>query len=257
MARGFAATYGTATSDRIQTGLTTHATTRTYAIWTFQTAPLTDINASMFDKSNAGVQFERVQNSSDGSGTYQYKRQWSGALAVWTSPRPSPSSGAWVHIVFTYDGGSSSNAPAMYYNGISQTVSLLTAASGTISTNTDAYWIGNRGNGDRWWDGMLAEAAIWDRILSAGEIAALGKGYSPLFFPLSLVEYVPMIRDNISLKNAAPTITGALVQPHPPIIYSTSRTRIRWQQPSGTAKSYFNQFPKPLLRQPLSQGRLL
>jgi hypothetical protein len=32
-----------------------------------------------------------------------------------------------------------------------------------------------------------------------------------------------MLRDNVSRKNAAPTVTGTAVQPHPKVIYPATR----------------------------------
>jgi hypothetical protein len=144
-------------------------------------------------------------------------------LAGWKIVEPSR--GAWHHIVITYDGGSTANDPVIYVDGASVTVTELAAPVGTINTaNTGAYVLGNRAAGDRNMDGMLGEFAAWDAILDAAEARALGtRGYSPqMIRPQSLVEYVPMVRDNVSLKRAAPTITGTAVQPHPRVIYPSA-----------------------------------
>ncbi len=223
MGRGFSTTFGVATTDRIQTSITTHGTYRTYAIWTYARAA--SQNASMFDKSNAGVQFERLQESADGTSTYQYKRTWSGAIGQWGATWPA--TGVWVHVALTYDATSSSNVPAMYFNGQPQSVSTQVPASGTLSANTDFYWIGNRGNGDRVWDGMLAEAAIWDRILSPSEIELLAGGWSPAIFCAGLVEYVPL-DGTIESKVRGPfrpITTGTLWQPHPMRMIQPTRFR--------------------------------
>ena len=71
---------------------------------------------------------------------------------------------------------------------------------------------------------MIAEFAVWDAILTADEFAMLGAdGFSPLLIrPQSLVEYVPLVRDNVSRKLSIGTLTGAAAQPHPRIIYPYS-----------------------------------
>ncbi len=224
MARGFGTTFGVASTDRIQTSLTTNSLQRSWACWTWARAA--SVNASIFDKSNAGVQLERIQESSDGSLTYEYKRAWSlasGGIAAWGALWPP--TGQWVHVVMTYDGSSASNVPGIYFNGLPQTVSVIQAAAGTISTNTDSYWIGNRGNGDRGWDGMLAEAAIWDRILNPVEIKLIAGGWSPSLFQAGLVEYVPL-DGTIESKARGPwkpVTTGTLWQPHPNRIIGPSK----------------------------------
>lgn len=222
MARGFLPTLGVATTDRIQTSLTTHALRRTYAIWSYNRSTT---NASLFDKSNAGVQFERI-NDSGGTSKYTYKRQWSGGLGEWAAAG-SPGVGVWAHFTVTVDGSSLANLPGMYFNGVPQTVTNTIATSGTISSNTDSYWIGNRGNGDRGFDGMLAEAAIWDRILSPVEIQLLAGGWSPALFKAGLVEYLPL-DGTIESKVRGPlkpTTTGTLWQPHPMRIIQPTKFR--------------------------------
>ncbi len=109
----------------------------------------------------------------------------------------------------------------MFIDGSSVTVTRVGAGpTGSIVTNTDPYVIGNRGAGDRNWDGQFAEFAIWDGVaLNGQEAAALARGYSPLLIrAASLAEYLPLLRNNVSIKLAAPTITGTAVQPHPRIL---------------------------------------
>jgi len=246
MARGFNATLGTTTSDRVATTLVSHSVLRTWSWWV---NPRVLGNGEHWNRANG---IEAV--SSSASQGLVFKRNSSGGTYEWRYTAPTIAT--WTNVIVTYDDGNFTTAPIVYYNGVVQTVQTTVPAVGTATVDTtNVFVIGNRLAADRAYDGQLAEWAVWDRILSAGEAITLAH-FSPLFLPQSLVEYVPMIRDNTSLKNAAPTLTGALVQPHPPIIYTTRPMRIRWQQASGTAKSYFNQFPKPLLRQPLSQGRL-
>lgn len=74
-----------------------------------------------------------------------------------------------------------------------------------------------------YFNGRIAEAAIWSVALTDAEVVALSKGYSPLFIrPGSLVFYSPLIRDDdrdiiggLSLTaNGTPTIAE-----HPRTIY--------------------------------------
>lgn len=69
----------------------------------------------------------------------------------------------------------------------------------------------------------LAEMAIWDRALSDGEIAALGKGYTPAHFLSSIKFYAPILgysSPEIDVKNRFDlTLSGTTTKaPHPPII---------------------------------------
>jgi len=70
----------------------------------------------------------------------------------------------------------------------------------------------------------IAEVAIWDIDLSADDIAALAKGFSPLMVRRDrLVEYMPLVRSNWS-KSGAFGVTGAPgVLDHPRIILPTEQ----------------------------------
>lgn len=221
MARGFNATLGTTTSDRVATTLTTHSVLRTWSIWVnIRTAAngefwnRTNGNEAISESVSNGVVFKR-----DTASTH---------TAEWRYT--APATGTWTNILVTYDDSTPTVAPIMYFNGVVQTLQTTIAPVGAATVDsTNPVVIGNRVAADRAFDGMLAEFAVWDRILSAGEAGVMAH-YSPLCLPQSLVEYVPMIRDNTSLKNVAPTITGALVQPHPPIIYPTY-AQVRFRPP--------------------------
>lgn len=80
-------------------------------------------------------------------------------------------------------------------------------------------------------DGRVAEAAIWNVALTEAEVAALAKGYSPLFIRRSaLVFYWQGIRSAlINLRGAPLTISGApVVADHPRIIYPRSYRNISY-----------------------------
>lgn len=80
----------------------------------------------------------------------------------------------WVFVTGTYDG----TTQRLYING-SQNITATT--SQTISTTTDAT-IGKQAYSDaEWFDGNLANVAIWNRALSSDEInSVMWKGYDAL-----------------------------------------------------------------------------
>jgi CubicO group peptidase (beta-lactamase class C family) len=73
--------------------------------------------------------------------------------------------GAWQHVAATYDG----NAFVLYING---SVVASTARSGKIARNSKPLYLGNRDKGDRPFHGGMDEVRIWNRALSASEIAS-------------------------------------------------------------------------------------
>lgn len=228
MARGFGATHGGGTSDRIESALTAHANQRTYALWTYRAGAGGGSLGRMIDKrSGADPEVELMLLSNAAPVVYQFVRVFSVAVGRWdrdvTLDCPV---NEWHHIVFTFDSSADTNDPVMYIDGVLAALTEANTPSGTANTNTSPYVIGNRASDNaRNWDGQLAEFAVWDRILSTGEIAALGKGYSPLFFPVGRVEYIPLIRDTASRIIGPPGVTGTAVQVHPRVIYPAWATR--------------------------------
>jgi hypothetical protein len=128
----------------------------------------------------------------------------------------------WVDIVVTQTGV---NAPSIYFDGVSQTVSTVFSPSGSALTTTPAFVVGNRpSDSARGFDGALAEFAVWNRILDVNEIASLGAGLTPSCIPNGLVLYAPLIRDAVDMRGqgAAPTVTGTAVYPHPRVYETPS-----------------------------------
>lgn len=120
----------------------------------------------------------------------------------------------WAHCAGVFSSATSRTA---YLNGSASTanttnVALVAVDTATIGvTRVHPNWL-------TFFDGNIAEAAVWSAALDAAEIAALAKGVSPrLIRPQSLVMYAPLIRDPIDLKGAALTNNGATVATHPRI----------------------------------------
>ncbi len=213
-------------TDRIDTTLTAHNDDRTYACWTYRSGDGGFGSGRIFAK-YTDTTIETLFNSANSGGIYLFRRDFNGGTnGEWTFPRPATSE--WHHVAMTYNSTSVSNDPVMYLDGVSQTVTEAVGPPvGTAETATEEYCIGNRTDAAASinWDGRLCEFAVWDRILTAGEIASIGADkYSPLFYPKDLVSYVPMIRDlPKDLMRASGTNTGVVVVEHPPIIYPTSK----------------------------------
>lgn len=96
----------------------------------------------------------------------------------------------WGHIAGVW---ASTTSRTCYRNGVAGTTGTTsktpsgwnTTDIGRLSTPTADYW-----------DGDLAEAAMWSAALTTAEIAILAQGYSPLCVrPESLVAYWPLIGD--------------------------------------------------------------
>jgi len=87
---------------------------------------------------------------------------------------------AWTHVCFTYIEGSSTGL-RLYVNGQEDPNSpASTIGIGAINSGSAALRIGLGNNDGRDFDGMIDEAAIWSRVLSASEIYDLYINSGPI-----------------------------------------------------------------------------
>ncbi len=100
------------------------------------------------------------------SGNYQ-AGSWNGADFLASAPIPPGDVGTWVHLAGVYDG----SFWRIYRNGT--VVNSTPASTGAVPVSGN-WAIGARGDGsERFFGGSVDEAAIFNRALSAAEIAAM------------------------------------------------------------------------------------
>jgi len=135
------------------------------------------------------------------------------------------SAGSWWHCCFTLGGGGASK---IYAGGTANT----NTGTGHVAAvaNVDSYFIGaryNAGTPIQFANGRIAEAAIWNVVLTDAEVDILAAGYSPAFVrPTELLSY----RKLFGRQSPEPdhvggfhgTLTGTSVGAHPRIIYPSS-----------------------------------
>lgn len=107
----------------------------------------------------------------NGGGEPQYAAGYAGGTGdAWNNNGVNIQDGSWHHILATTNNG---GATQVYVDG------ALEASSGGPATIQDVspgneMWIGNNpGAAGRMWDGRIDDVAMWDRVLSAAEVAAI------------------------------------------------------------------------------------
>jgi hypothetical protein len=120
-------------------------------------------------------------------------------------------------IIGTWDGSQAeADKVKIYVDGASQTVSINTGIPNTVLGSGQTLCSISARTGRGGCNGRIAEVAIYNRVLTAGEIAAHAVGASCLTFPRGLIFYVPMIREVHDIaRGLTGTITGTTVIPHP------------------------------------------
>lgn len=216
MARGFGTTLGAGTTDKVVTTYTTPISgKRSYFIRANTNGLGGGGSGRLWDKRTALAITNTDFAFVSGGPLYLYASGWSlstGTFAEWSIPQGS--FGIWNDILIAYDNGSTANAPVIYLNGVSQTVSVINAPAGTPLNNADPYVIGNRGDDSaRCFDGQLQDFAIWDGVLlNAREAVALHNGVSPfLIRPAALAFYDAMHGNTTNDRDSSPHNAGAQV----------------------------------------------
>lgn len=146
------------------------------------------------------------------------------------------SAGTWTHVGGTLE--SAIGNMILYTSGIARQTTNL---PGTRQQNGDTQSIGVDGADAnvQFWDGKLAEVALWNVELTAAEMLVLAAGYNPLFVrPASLQAYWPIIGNfspeidrraafNMTLTVSAPAFA------HPRMIYPAAPMLVYKQAAAG------------------------
>jgi hypothetical protein len=91
-----------------------------------------------------------------------------------TSVTNAIATGAWYHVLATWDGSTNAANAKIYINGIETTYAITTNGAGTRTddASTDLS-IGNEAFGNRTFNGLIDEVRVYNRVLTANEITAV------------------------------------------------------------------------------------
>jgi hypothetical protein len=84
--------------------------------------------------------------------------------------------GQWFHVAFTYNGNSAPSGIIFYINGASQTNNVIFNTLTATILNNRPLILGCRYNGGTYdldYNGLMDEVGVWNRVLTASEIATL------------------------------------------------------------------------------------
>lgn len=125
----------------------------------------------LFGKKNSTTSYFAIYNNDGGTDAISLAAGWSTTSGQWWTAAPSLN--AWHHLVVTYSFTSTSNNPTIYRNGINQAVTRFGTPAGSPLSDDTVLLIGNNNASTLNWDGKIAYTRIWNRILSAQEVAQL------------------------------------------------------------------------------------
>lgn len=171
--------------DAIDFGIIGHTaslSTQSYSFWIYLDvfpSGLTDVTRVYYRYSPPTGFFISFYNSKMRLG-----HEFSSVAGIWETNSNPFSTGAWHHIVITYDNTSTSNDPVFYIDGSSVTVNELQAPVGTqVSKSNAITYIGNvldiTGSFKKALDGQVKDFRVYNRVISAAEVTTLYNGGTP------------------------------------------------------------------------------
>lgn len=99
---------------------------------------------------------------------------WNTVSVFWESPTNSLTLNAWHHVALVYDKSSSTNDPVIYIDGVSQSITESSIPGGAVSSDAaETFYIGNRSDGTRTFDGQITELAVWNASLTQADVTLL------------------------------------------------------------------------------------
>lgn len=215
MARGFGSTWGVNTNDYLVWPSYMDAQPKySAAVWAYLEGN-TGQGMRIIESSNRWFNWQR--NVDAELGIYHYT---TGTGGEWDFPDLTLTTigKRWVHLGLTQV---DLNAPLAYLNGEYTRVTVRTTPTGTLMAQTAVELrFGNRADLTKCWNGMLAEFALWDRVLSPTEMRRVYR-YGNGAVPRGLRFYLPLTGNElrtITTYTTPNTITGTRQRPHPPLM---------------------------------------
>lgn len=169
--------------------------------------------ATLFEIRDAAEQNELALVRDAAFGRLLFLARNAGAPAAPTIPFAFD--GTMRSVVATFDGSRTPKVIA-YVNGVGQTLGGSQPPNTTIGSGMNQFQIGR--DSPYSLTGVVAEFALYNRVITAAEAAQHAAGYSCKAFPRGLIFYAPLIRDVQDIAGGLTgTITGTTVSDHPRI----------------------------------------
>jgi hypothetical protein len=177
----------------------------TVMAWIYPRSWGESVNGRILDKSS------QVSGDRDGwmiavkgdSPSFQFAQGFTGTRGYWRTQTGSVALNEWVHVAVVYDASSVANDAEIYLNGVKQSSLVEITPTGSIATDAGiALRMGNWAQDtSRTFDGIIDDVRIYDRMLSAAEIADLA-------VPPSTVPIAHWKLDETSGVNAVDSVGG-------------------------------------------------
>lgn len=204
-------------SDKIENNTTGIVDTEpfTFACWAYPTTDIGTVRTLISVGNPAGAGFFRIGLTTTGPSAF-IQKQADGGTNEFQNATGTVSINNWYHVAGIFTSGASRT---VYRDGVNNVTGVVSIGTTTTDGTSIGVQAGNIGT-PRHMNGRIAEVGIWNVALTADEIVALAKGFSPKRIRTrSLIFYVPLIRNVYDAKGLPLTTTGTVVADHPRVFY--------------------------------------
>lgn len=190
--RGFGATYGVGSTDAILTANTAVAPAGQTTLAVYQCNGAGGGGFGRLFQKGANTSYSHLLGVG-GAGLWMARYVTAGAVSQNVSI-PRGTDGVPHVIIYTSDGLVGGAPPASgvagYLDGVLQTLSTG-SSSGVSGQDAAPYYVGNRSDAARAWDGWIGLVLVWARVLVPAEIEALSKNPWQVYEPRKVLIGVP------------------------------------------------------------------
>lgn len=163
-------------NDLVRLPIRDHFTDFSFSCWFYATGWGEIDNGYLFYKRDSDGPTSIFGSYIHGGGGFEnimFYQSFSGGVSQWRTANKLILLNRWYHFAVTYNNSSPTNTPIIYLNGSPIATTVYSTGSGTTVKIPDRYHIGNSGVKDRSFKGLIDQVAMWRRILTSGEVAAL------------------------------------------------------------------------------------
>ncbi len=115
-----------------------------------------------------------LREEAGGSSKVQFTHDWTTQPGAWKTTAVAIPNGVWSEVAVTYDDSATTNNPTLFVDASSVAITEDNTPAGTVELgNAQNLYIGNRSGDDRTFDGMIDWVRLYDKELSAAELADL------------------------------------------------------------------------------------
>lgn len=169
--RGYGATIGAGATDRTTTSAVDHTAVRSVLFFANRRGNGGGNLGRVFERAGSPSPQDVFFNANSGA-RLEHQRDFAGGRATLNLPALGVSETVWTRIAYVEDHSGGYALPSIYIDGAADTVSQAAWSTGAPETDASAYYIGNRGDFNRHWDGGLGEFWILHGAIDAAFAAA-------------------------------------------------------------------------------------